>query len=208
MLLFVIDYDVMVHFVCSDINIVLEKQMPSILVTHYYYYYYHYYVCICVCLIVTFEFLSAFVDRFYELKNIALNKPSFQSTKHHNNDPAKANTNDETCQTKSITHSHKNNYWMVDLERRAVVLNVTVIATKPDHEEHGTHFTIKVGDQEADYGDKNSHCVHNVQLPFNVMKNFTCTKENEGRYVTIHQHNGHHHRHLRLCYVKVFGIYL
>ena len=165
------------------------------------------YVCMCLCLILVSVLLSAFVDRFYELKNIALGKPSYQSSKHHNHVPENVNGNVETCQTQSISHSKKNNYWMVDLERRAVVLIVTVMATKPS-QEHTTHFTIKVGDQDDNYGDKNSHCVHNQPLPYDAMQNYTCAMENEGRFVTIHQHNGNHHRHLRLCYVKVFGIYL
>ena len=95
---------------------------------------------------------------------------------------------------------------MVDLGRKAVVLNVTVMATKPNNE-HASHFTVHVGDNNANHGDKNPHCVANVPLPYNIMKNFTCLQENEGRFVTIRQHSNHH-LHFRLCYVKVFGIYL
>ena len=147
------------------------------------------------------------MDRFYELKNIALGKDSWGSSQHQEHDASRANSADETCAKQFISGNHKNNYWTVDLERRAVVLNVTVKATRPENEQHSVHFTIKVGDDGDHNGNNNPHCIHNQHLPL-VMQNFTCANENEGRYVTIHQHNGNHHRHLRLCYVKVFGIYL
>ena len=86
------------------------------------------------------------------------------------------------------------------------MLNVTVKSTRVGSE-HASDFTIHVGDDDANHGDKNPHCVANVPLPYDSMKNFTCLQENEGRFVTIRQHSNHN-TYFRLCYVKVYGIYL
>jgi len=149
---------------------------------------------------------SDFVNRFYELKDIALGKASSLSNKHGNHHASYANNGDESCTPQAISGHKQTNKWMVDLGRKAVVLNVTVKSTRAGSE-HASHFTIHVGDNNANHGDQNPHCVTNVPLPYNSMKNFTCLQENEGRYVTIRQHS-RHNTYFRLCYVKVYGIYL
>jgi len=150
--------------------------------------------------------LKDFVNRFYELKDIALGKASSLSNKHGNHHASYANNGDESCTPQAISGHKQTNKWMVDLGRKAVVLNVTVKSTRAGSE-HASHFTIHVGDNNANHGDQNPHCVTNVPLPYNSMKNFTCLQENEGRYVTIRQHS-RHNTYFRLCYVKVYGIYL
>ena len=146
------------------------------------------------------------MNRFFELKNIALGKESRQKRTHGGHVAKYANDGDESCGTSSQTDDKHKTYWMVDLGKKAVVLNVTVKATK-ESDENGSRFTIKVGDSTENFGHNNPDCVTSQNMPYQVMQNFTCIEENVGRYVTIYQF-AQEDRRLKLCEVQVYGIYL
>ena len=159
------------------------------------------------------------MHRFYELRNIAVQKPTSQSSTANGQwtynmalSPSYANDGDKRCRNSnsnapyifSCTNKEENPFWRVDLEHSAVVLNVTV---KNDDKWGGAFinpFDIRVGYTETNGGISNPFCVADAKLPANGETNFTCP-ETEGRYVSIHLPRK---QHLVLCEVEVYGIYL
>jgi len=154
------------------------------------------------------------VNRFYELKNIAFNKPTEQLTTCKGLwtgwrplSSSYANDGDKRCTDSIGTRIHActthvlNPFWKVDLEHTAVVLNVTV----KNNNNRINPFDIRVGNMDTNGGRNNALCVAGATLPDEGgMKNFTCP-ETEGRYVSIHLSRK---ENLILCEVEVYGIYL
>ena len=156
------------------------------------------------------------MNRFYELKNIAFNKPTEQFstcegpwTGWRPLSSSYANDGDKRCKDSgtrihTCTPRNVNTFWKVDLEHTAVVLNVTV----KNDDENGNKinpFDIRVGNMDTNGGRNNPLCVAGATLPDEGgMKNFTCP-ETEGRYVSIHLSRN---ENLILCEVEVYGIYL
>ena len=152
--------------------------------------------------------LTEFVNRFYEMRNIAISKPSFQSSVAHFDDyrygPQRANDGESTFY--AATYKAKDNFWIVDLSQRAAIIIVGVNSKKA-RDESLASFTIKVGDSSDKFGRNNPPCIGNQRMPDGNMVNFTCSNEVYGRYLTVHQHIDSD-RHLRLLEVNVYGIYL
>ena len=157
---------------------------------------------------------TGFVNRFYELKNIAVGKSTFQSSTlyyaHQYFYPSYANDGSKKCiepgkYLMSSTNSESNPYWGIDLERPAVVLNVTVKNRDDAVGMWINPFDIRVGHTTMNGGVNNPLCVAGATLPAEGgMKNFTCP-EAEGRYVSIHLSRT---QAIQLCEVEVYGIYL
>ena len=152
--------------------------------------------------------LTEFVNRFYEMRNIAISKPSFQSSVALFDDnrygPQRANDGESTLY--AATLGAKDNFWMVDLSQRAAIIIVGVNSEKSRHESLAS-FTIKVGDRSDEFGRSNPPCIGNQRMPDGNMVNFTCSSEVYGRYLTVHQHMDSDQR-LRLNEVNAYGIYL
>ena len=151
-----------------------------------------------------------FVNRFYELRNIAVGKATEQSSTLTFFRSSYANNGNINCieQGKlrwSSTNHDLNPYWEVDLNRIAVVLYVTVTNRNDGEGWRINPFDIRVGNTTANGGLNNSICVSGATLSrTGEMKNFTCP-ETEGRYVSIHLSRK---QYLQLCEVEVYGIYL
>ena len=94
-------------------------------------------------------------------------------------------------------------YWAVDLGKKAVVLNVTILGHYDFESEKVYSFEIKVGDSTTNGYVGNAICVSGVPMPYHYMKNFTCP-ESEGRHVSLHVTGDY----LQLCEVQVYGIFL
>ena len=152
----------------------------------------------------SYFFLTDFVNRFFELKNIALKKPVVSTIYHLPGSLAVDGI--ISCSNSNYFQSHWKDYpWLrVDLERRAVVLNITV---KSHYEHELNPFKIRVGDHSECW--HNPQCGGDVSVPKNAFKNFTCP-EQEGRYVSIHARKSHERssRRIILCEVQIYGIYL
>ena len=154
--------------------------------------------------------LTDFVNRFFELKNVAVGKPTDQSTTNGFLRSSYANDGNTKCRDRgfyrlSSTSLDSNTYWRIDLQRSAVVLNVTVKNRDDKHGNLINPFDIRVGYTKANGGLSNPICVSGARLSSTgEMKNFTCP-ETEGRYVSIHiSRRGY----LQLCEVEVYGIYI
>ena len=157
------------------------------------------------------------MNRFYELKNIAVNKPTEQLTTAKASwtggkalSSSYANDGDKRCKDSIGTRIHAstssvvNPFWKVDLKHTAVVLNVTVQNTNDVYGIRINPFDIRVGNMDTNGGISNPLCVAGATLPDEGgMKNFTCP-ETEGRYVSIHLSRK---ENLMLCEVEVYGIY-
>ena len=149
-------------------------------------------------------FLTGFVDRFFELKNIAKNKPVKLSTVFWSYYNYYSVDGIKSCSKFAWTHFETHAYWRVDLGRPAVVLNVTVLS----HQEiYLNPFQIRIGHNENTF--HNPQLIGNAVITNYVMKNFTCP-EMEGRYVSINLYptRSRSTRDLGVCEVEVYGIYL
>ena len=150
------------------------------------------------------------MNRFFELKNVAVGKPAEQSTTIHHFQSSYANDGNKKCREHrsyrlSSTNLDSNTYWRIDLQRSAVVLNVTVKNRDDSHGDRINPFDIRVGYTTANGGLSNPVCVSGARLSSTgEMKNFTCP-ETEGRYVSIHISR---REYLQLCEVEVYGIYI
>ena len=163
---------------------------------------------------------TEFVNRFYELRNIAIGKATFQSSVYYHHifllgnyyyASNFANDGDVKCLTFfnqvkfASTLRQANPYWRVDLESSAVVLNVSVKNRDDKNGNLISPFDIRVGNTVTNGYRDNPLCVTGATLKGSgEMKNFTCP-ENEGRYVSIHLTRT---QYLQLCEVEVYGIYL
>ena len=162
-----------------------------------------------------------FVNRFFELRNIAVGKLAVgSSTCNYYLDDRKivyflfrisfANDGDFSCYNPTdlfkyfSTFYETNPYWMVDLEKPAVVLNVTVQSLGGGYTSWINPFDIRVGNEAANGGSDNPICFFGATLADGEKKNFTCP-ESEGRYVSI---NLPRKEQLLLCEVEVYGIFL
>ena len=159
------------------------------------------------------------MNRFYELKNLAIGKPTVQSSTYHQAVSwstgydlvsSYANDGDERCRESgryrlSSTKNFANSYWRVDLQRSAVVLNVTIKNRDDANGAWISPFDVRVGYNATNGGRSNPICVAGAVFSSNgEVKNFTCP-ETEGRYVSIHLSRA---QYLQLCEVQVYGIYL
>ena len=152
--------------------------------------------------------VTDFVNRFYELRNIAVGKATDQSSTLLRS--SYANNGNINCREQgflrwSSTFYDLNPYWTVDLNRIAVVLYVTVTNRNDGQGWRINPLDIRVGNTTANGGLSNSVCVSGATLSSTgETKNFTCP-ETEGRYVSIHLSRK---QYLQLCEVEVYGIYL
>ena len=163
------------------------------------------------------------MNRFYELRNIALGKVASQSTTYirkwwewifyqsHQCSPQYGNDGDFQCRSSSYRSSYSsttyeaNPYWKVDLQSSAVVLIVSIKNRDDNNGYLINPFDIRVGNTAANGGRNNPICVQGARITqAGVRKNFTCP-ETEGRYVSIHLART---QYLQLCEVEVYGIYL
>ena len=160
------------------------------------------------------------MNRFYELRNIAVGKPTHRSTRLqtggswgvplHIYYSFYANDGDSNCRTadskaKFFSSNYESNpFWRVDLQRSAVVLNVTVRNRDDSNGKRINPFYIYVGDTTTNGGRDNPVCAAGATLQQGEMKNFTCP-ETVGRYVSIQIYRKDY---LQLCEVEVYGIYL
>ena len=103
------------------------------------------------------------------------------------------------------TRNFVNPYWRVDLQRPAVVINVTIKNRDDANRAWVSPFDIRVGNTVANDSLSNPICVSDTRLSSTgEMKNFTCP-EIEGQYFSIHLTRA---QYLQLCEVHVYGIYL
>ena len=157
------------------------------------------------------------MNRFYEMRNLAVNKPTTQSNTYkgpwsgwRDLSSSFANDGERRCKISgnrifTSTVNKDNPFWRVDLEQSAVVLNVAVQNNDEGYGKAINPFDIRVGYTETNGGISNPLCVAGATLPDEGgMKNFTCP-ETEGRYVSIHLSRK---QNLQLCEVEVYGIYL
>ena len=144
------------------------------------------------------------MNRFYELRNIAVEKPTHASSTRSNHLSNLANDGNANCWKFFSTHKRWNSFWRVDLQRSAVVLNVTVSNRDDSNGKRINPFYIHVGDTTTNGGRDNPICVAGATLQQGEMKNFTCP-ETVGQYVSIHLYRL---EYLELCEVEVYGIYL
>lgn len=157
------------------------------------------------------------MNRFYELKNIAVGKTTIASSTNfyyqfivfktnyysrYANDGSRACSNGLGAVRHFSSIMETNPYWQVDLDRVAVVLNVTV--AKFDTDRNINPFDIRVGNNRGGESRKNALCVKNAALGDGEIKNFTCP-ETEGKYVSVHLERM---QQLKICEVEVYGIYL
>ena len=152
---------------------------------------------------IQFPFSTEFVNRFYELKNIAKSQPTEVSIILSGWHGSYAVDGDISCQKMTYTYgSHA--WWSVDLGQKAVVFNVAVLSA---YNEYLNPFDIHIGDNTNAF--LNTICMTAASVPRSQMKNFTCP-ELEGRFVSIglKSANPETVRHLLLCEVEVYGIYL
>ena len=143
------------------------------------------------------------MNRFYELRNIAVGKVTDQSSTYGSFFSSYANDGIEN--SLSVTRYDLNPYWRVDLNRTAVVLYV-IVSNRGDGVARWINpFDIRVGHTTINGGVSNPLCVAGATLPpKGGIKNFTCP-ETEGRYASIHLPRK---QYLRLFEVEVYGIYL
>ena len=150
------------------------------------------------------------MNRFFELTNVAVGKPTDQSTTSHPYHSRYASDGNKNCMEHgsfilSSTLLDSNTYWRVDLQHSAVIFKVAIKNRDDGHGGMINPFDIRVGYTTTNGGLSNPICVSGATLSSTgEMKNFTCP-ETEGRYVSIHISR---RQYLQLCEAEVYGIYL
>ncbi len=141
-----------------------------------------------------------------EIRNIALKKPASQSSQPPGHlHSGLAVDGDEERITCSSTDIGTSEWWMVDLEARALILHVAVIPEYSEYHDRINPFNIRAGDNNAQGGKFNPFCAKDAILEYPLAKNFTCEPNTFARYVSI---NLDRNAPLVLCEVQVFGIYV